>query len=269
MPGRWRAAHPRRRRHLQVRCRCCAAARAQAHDHGRNHAVRAPLPLCAPACTHDMRAVAATALEAPCERRWSPAHAGTPACARVLARRRVALERELIKCQGKTPEATMASALYTDVKRKGDKSVFTRCAARAARRRSTAQVQRSVRTACHSAAQQGAPCARHGPARLVCRAPPRPRLLLRWLRVLRAHCPTMLVLVPTVCRHFAFVMHLCRHLMLTLLLPQAYGGAVWAAAVAGGRLLPGELELQWLQGPGGPGALQEARGPAVRLQGNA
>lgn len=40
---------------------------------------------------------------------------------------RVALERGLINCQGKTPEATMASALYTDVKRKHDKSVFTRC----------------------------------------------------------------------------------------------------------------------------------------------
>jgi hypothetical protein len=39
---------------------------------------------------------------------------------------RVALETELIKCQGKTPEATMASALYTDVKRKLSKSVFTR-----------------------------------------------------------------------------------------------------------------------------------------------
>ena len=43
-----------------------------------------------------------------------------------LCGRRVALERGLIKCQGKTPEATMASALYTDVKRKHDKSVFTR-----------------------------------------------------------------------------------------------------------------------------------------------
>ena len=40
--------------------------------------------------------------------------------------RRVALERGHIKCQGKTPEATMASALYTDVKRKHAKSVFTR-----------------------------------------------------------------------------------------------------------------------------------------------
>ncbi len=40
--------------------------------------------------------------------------------------RRVALERGLINCQGKTPEATMASALYTDVKRKHNKSVFTR-----------------------------------------------------------------------------------------------------------------------------------------------
>ncbi|KXZ47081.1 hypothetical protein GPECTOR_38g318 [Gonium pectorale] len=32
----------------------------------------------------------------------------------------------LLKCQGKTPEATMASALYTDVKRKLHKSLFTR-----------------------------------------------------------------------------------------------------------------------------------------------
>ena len=40
---------------------------------------------------------------------------------------RLALERQHIKCQGRTPEATMASALYTDVKRKGNKSVFTRC----------------------------------------------------------------------------------------------------------------------------------------------
>ena len=39
---------------------------------------------------------------------------------------RIAIQRSLIKCQGKTPEATMASALYTDVKRKGEASVFTR-----------------------------------------------------------------------------------------------------------------------------------------------
>ncbi|KAK9812395.1 hypothetical protein WJX73_007500 [Symbiochloris irregularis] len=39
---------------------------------------------------------------------------------------RLALEQALIRCQGRTPEATMASALYTDVKRKHDKSVFTR-----------------------------------------------------------------------------------------------------------------------------------------------
>lgn len=39
---------------------------------------------------------------------------------------RVALEKELINCQGKTPDATMASALYTDVKRKPETSVFTR-----------------------------------------------------------------------------------------------------------------------------------------------
>ena len=30
---------------------------------------------------------------------------------------RVALRRGLLQCSGKTPEATMASALYTDVKR--------------------------------------------------------------------------------------------------------------------------------------------------------
>jgi hypothetical protein len=48
-------------------------------------------------------------------------------CAAALVRS-VALERGLINCQGKTPEATMASALYTDVKRKHNKSVFTRCA---------------------------------------------------------------------------------------------------------------------------------------------
>ena len=39
---------------------------------------------------------------------------------------RLALEMELINCQGKTPDATMASALYTDVKRKVHLSVFTR-----------------------------------------------------------------------------------------------------------------------------------------------
>lgn len=38
---------------------------------------------------------------------------------------KVAIERGLIKCSGKTPEATMASALYTDVKRKHH-AVFTR-----------------------------------------------------------------------------------------------------------------------------------------------
>lgn len=37
---------------------------------------------------------------------------------------KVALERGFIKCQGKTPENTMASALYTDVRRKGAKSLF-------------------------------------------------------------------------------------------------------------------------------------------------
>lgn len=38
----------------------------------------------------------------------------------------IALERGLINSQGKTPEATMASSLYTDVKRKLDKSMFTK-----------------------------------------------------------------------------------------------------------------------------------------------
>eukprot|EP00884_Botryococcus_braunii_P003312 jgi/Botrbrau1/12982/Bobra.384_1s0007.1 len=39
---------------------------------------------------------------------------------------KMAVETGLIKCQGRTPEATMASALYTDVKRKLFNSVFTR-----------------------------------------------------------------------------------------------------------------------------------------------
>lgn len=39
---------------------------------------------------------------------------------------RVALKRGLIKCTGKTPEATMASALYTDIKRKEGQSIFIR-----------------------------------------------------------------------------------------------------------------------------------------------
>ncbi len=46
---------------------------------------------------------------------------------------RLAVEMGLLKCQGKTPEATMASALYTDVKRKLQKSLFTRCGAKDAR----------------------------------------------------------------------------------------------------------------------------------------
>lgn len=39
---------------------------------------------------------------------------------------RLALKRGLIKCSGKTPEATMASALYTDIKRREGQSVFIR-----------------------------------------------------------------------------------------------------------------------------------------------
>ena len=39
---------------------------------------------------------------------------------------KLALKRNLIKCSGKTPEATMASALYTDVKKRESKSAFVR-----------------------------------------------------------------------------------------------------------------------------------------------
>jgi len=39
---------------------------------------------------------------------------------------RLALRRGLVRCTGKTPEATMASALYTDIKRKEDHSLFVR-----------------------------------------------------------------------------------------------------------------------------------------------
>jgi HB1, ASXL, restriction endonuclease HTH domain len=40
---------------------------------------------------------------------------------------RLALEWSLLKCSGKTPEATMASSLYGDIKRWDKKSVFVRC----------------------------------------------------------------------------------------------------------------------------------------------
>ncbi|KAL6773939.1 hypothetical protein ACKKBG_A23130 [Auxenochlorella protothecoides x Auxenochlorella symbiontica] len=39
---------------------------------------------------------------------------------------RLALARRLVRCTGKTPEATMASALYTDIKRREGRSVFIR-----------------------------------------------------------------------------------------------------------------------------------------------
>lgn len=64
---------------------------------------------------------------------------------------RLAMDLGLLKCQGKTPEATMASALYTDVKRKLSKSVFTRC------------VSAWARMACCPHA-----CPLHGMARLGC-----------------------------------------------------------------------------------------------------
>ena len=44
-----------------------------------------------------------------------------PLCARSLA-----LQWGLLTCQGKTPEATMASSLYGDVKRRDPTSVFVR-----------------------------------------------------------------------------------------------------------------------------------------------
>ncbi len=37
---------------------------------------------------------------------------------------KLALERGLIRCQGKTPENTMASALYTEVRKRNTKSMF-------------------------------------------------------------------------------------------------------------------------------------------------
>lgn len=39
---------------------------------------------------------------------------------------KAALQRGFIKCSGKTPDATMASALYTDIKRRTGESVFVR-----------------------------------------------------------------------------------------------------------------------------------------------
>lgn len=45
---------------------------------------------------------------------------------------RIALQRGFLKAQGKTPEATMASALYTDVKKRNGTSIFTRCGGSAA-----------------------------------------------------------------------------------------------------------------------------------------
>lgn len=41
---------------------------------------------------------------------------------------RLALDWGLLNCQGKTPEATMASSMYGDIKRKDRRSIFIRCA---------------------------------------------------------------------------------------------------------------------------------------------
>ena len=40
--------------------------------------------------------------------------------------RSAALQRGFLQAHGKTPDATMASALYTDVKKKGPRSLFMR-----------------------------------------------------------------------------------------------------------------------------------------------
>lgn len=40
---------------------------------------------------------------------------------------KIALDRGFLQVQGKTPDATMASALYTDVRKKADASIFIRC----------------------------------------------------------------------------------------------------------------------------------------------
>ena len=45
-------------------------------------------------------------------------------CAGEIAR--LAMKRGLINCNGKTPDATMASALYTDLKRRDVNSIFIR-----------------------------------------------------------------------------------------------------------------------------------------------
>ena len=58
-----------------------------------------------------------------CASNWEPSRA-VPCCAGEIAR--LALARGFIRVQGKTPEATMASALYTDVKRKGGEGTFVR-----------------------------------------------------------------------------------------------------------------------------------------------
>lgn len=44
--------------------------------------------------------------------------------------RRLALEWGLLNCHGKTPEATMASSLYGDIKRRDGESLFIRWAKR-------------------------------------------------------------------------------------------------------------------------------------------
>lgn len=43
-----------------------------------------------------------------------------------ISARRLALEWGLLTCSGRTPEATMASSLYGDIKRRDHKSVFIR-----------------------------------------------------------------------------------------------------------------------------------------------
>jgi hypothetical protein len=73
------------------------------------------LSACLPAC-----------LNSPPSSPSPPLHPPTPAPPPAGEIARVALKRGLIKCTGKTPEATMASALYTDIKRKEGQSIFIR-----------------------------------------------------------------------------------------------------------------------------------------------
>lgn len=62
-------------------------------------------------------------------RQWHAceSHCGLTKCIHVTGEiARLAMKRGLINCNGKTPDATMASALYTDLKRRDVHSIFIR-----------------------------------------------------------------------------------------------------------------------------------------------